>query len=550
MAAAIWFLAFIGLRPLANPDEGRYTEISREMAISSDYVTPRLNGVKYFEKPPLVYWLSALTFKAFGVNHFTARIWVALFAVLGCVLTYYAAASIYGRAAGFWAAIVLATSLIYYVLAQVILLDMAVSVMISGALFTFLLGVREPRGARRRSLFMAHYAFMALATLCKGLIGFLIPGAVMFLWLLLLGNWRLLRPFYPVTGIALFLAIALPWHVMAGLANHSAQHSLDFTWFYFVHEHFERFTTTVHRRYEPWWFFLPFLVGGLFPWTVFAWQAVVRSLHGGWKSRKENGEAWFLAIWVLFVVAFFSFSQSKLIPYILPVIPACAVLIGRYVAERREAGMEAGFSRGAWIFAALAVALGLAVIFIPSPDGLDRMAMRFPFVRGLSSAILLTGAGFTALVLLKRQPRLVIGGMLATVAVLFASLASMGSAIDSGSTIALSRIIEQRIKPGDRVIHVGLYAQDMPVYLSRQVDVACYKGELLFGVEAEPDKMADRFISRDRFLKEWQAHRETYAVMRTWYYDKWFSLLGVDHEIIGRTGDLYLLANRPASSSL
>lgn len=550
MAAAVWFLAFIGLRPLANPDEGRYAEIAREMAVSGDYVTPRLNGVKYFEKPPLVYWLSALTFKALGVSQFTARLWVALFAVLGCVMTYYAASSIYGRAAGIWSALVLATTLIYYVLAQVLLLDMAVSVMIGGALFSFLLGVREQAGGRRRGLFMAHYAFMGLATLCKGLIGFLIPGAVMFLWLLLLGRWRSLRPFYPFSGILLFLVIALPWHLLAGFANHSPLHALDFTWFYFVHEHFERFTTTVHRRYEPWWFFLPFLVGGLFPWTVFAWQAVARALRGGWQNRKEHADAWFLVIWIVFVVGFFSASQSKLIPYILPVIPACAVLIGRYVAECQGAVMEKGFSRGAWAFTILAVVAGLAVLFVTSSDRLDELSLHFPFARWLASAILLAGAAFTAFALLRQQSRLVIHGMTATVAVLFAVAASMGSAIHGGSTVVLSRILQQQLKPGDRVVHVGLYMQDMPVYLARQVDVACYKGELFFGIEAEPDKTADRFVSRDRLTGEWREARTTYAVMRSWYYDKWFRPLGLDHEVIGRSGDLYLLVNRPPSSSL
>ncbi|WP_265594622.1 glycosyltransferase family 39 protein [Haloferula sp. BvORR071] len=550
MAAAIWFCAFIGLRPLADPDEGRYTEISREMAISGDYVTPRLNGVKYFEKPPLVYWLSALTFKAFGVNHFTARLWIAVFAVLGCLLTYYAAYSIYGRAAGIWSVGVLATTLIYYVLAQVILLDMAVSVMISGALFSFLLGVREPRGAKRRSLFMAHYAFMGLATLCKGLIGFLIPGAVMFLWLLLLGRWRSLRPFYPVSGIALFLVIAVPWHVLVGLANHSANHKLDFTWFYFVHEHFERFTTTVHRRFEPWWFFLPILVGGLLPWTVFAWQAVARSLRGGWKGRKEQAEAWFLVIWIVFVMGFFSASQSKLIPYILPVIPACAVLIGRYVAERRREGMEAGFSRGGWAFVVLAVGAGVAIPLIKVPGSHDGLTLHYPYGPGLAAAILLAGAGFTGFALLKRQAGRVAGGMMVTVAVLFVAIASMGRAFDAGSSIALSRILQERLKPEDRVVHVALYAQDMPVYLNRQIDVAGYKGELEFGIDAEPEKTADRFISRARFIEEWKDARTTYAVMRNWYYDKWFSQLGLNNEVIGKSGDLYLVVNRSPSSSL
>ena len=102
-----------------------------------------------------------------------------------------------------------------------------------------------------------------------------------------------------------------PWHVAVAVANHSADRQLDFAWFYFIHEHFERFTTTVHQRYEPWWFFLPFVIGGLFPWVVLAWQAVSRALAGGWQARQKNAEAWFLILWIAFIVLFFSASQSK-----------------------------------------------------------------------------------------------------------------------------------------------------------------------------------------------------------------------------------------------
>ena len=227
VAATLWFCAMIGQRPLSNPDEGRYTEIPREMAASGDFVTPRLNGVKYFEKPPLVYWLSALTFRKFGVSEFTARIWGGIFSVLGVLLTYSTARSLYDRSTGIWSAIVLSTSLIYYVLSQIILLDMAVAVTMSGALFSFILAMREPRGRKRFGLFMAFYAFMALATLSKGLIGIAIPGAVIFFWVLLLNRWKALWPFYPIVGSALLLAIAAPWHVLAARANP------DFLDFYF-----------------------------------------------------------------------------------------------------------------------------------------------------------------------------------------------------------------------------------------------------------------------------------------------------------------------------
>jgi 4-amino-4-deoxy-L-arabinose transferase-like glycosyltransferase len=548
LLAVFWFCAFIGLRPLANPDEGRYTEIAREMAVSGDYVTPRLNGVKYFEKPPLMYWLSALTFKACGLNQYTARIWVALFAALGCLLTYYAASILYGHRAGIWSAIVLSTSLLYYGLGQVVLLDMAVSVMISGALFSFIVAVREPAGRRRFWLFMAHYAFMALATLSKGLIGFLIPGAVMFLWLLFLGNWRVLRPLHLLPGVLLFLAIAAPWHIAVAMANHSADRHSDFLWFYFIHEHFERFTTTVHRRYEPWWFFLPMVVGGLFPWVVFGWQSISRALAGGWKARVKNADAWFLVIWIAFIVLFFSASKSKLIPYILPVIPACTVLIGRYVAECWGGMTSKGLSRGGIAFAALAAVFGIAILVVKPPAHQDALADSFPLLRAIVAGTLFPAALLVLLAALRKSPRWIVGSIAVSAGILLPALAVMSRVIDAESTVQLSHLLQQRLKPDDRIVHLGLYAQDMPAYLGRFVDVAAYKGELQFGIESEPERTDSRFISRDRFIQKWREPRTTYALMRTFYYDTWFSRQNVDHEIIGRSGDYYLLVNRNPTS--
>ncbi len=550
LAALVWFCAFIGLRPLANPDEGRYTEISREMALSGDFVTPRLNGVKYFEKPPLLYWLSAVTFKAFGLNQFTARLWNALFATAGVALTFLTARSLYGRGAGFAAAMALASSVLYYGLAHIVLLDMAVSVTLGGALFCFILAVREPRGRKRLGLFLAFYAFMALATLTKGLIGFLIPGAIIFLWLLALNRWRSLWPFHPVAGTLLFLAIAAPWHVLAALANHSATKELDFTWFYFVHEHFLRFTTTIHDRYQPWWFFLPFFVAGLFPWVFFALQSLGHSLKGGWRDRGQHAEAWFFVIWVVFIIAFFSKSQSKLIPYILPVMPPAAILIGRYLSARSRIPSDGKLRAGARSFAVCAAGLGIAVFFLPAPADHESLAAHLPLLRGLAGTTLLAGSLATFLAVRKDRPRRIIGTVAATTGLLYVTIAAAGSSIDGGSTIKISKLLEHRLQPGDRLFHVALYAQDMPVYLRREVSVVGYKGELLFGIDAEPEKTADRFVLKEGFLAQWTLPGNSYAVIPKWYYEHWFEKLDVPKQVLGESNGLLLIANHSPDSSL
>ena len=546
--AGLWFCALLGMRPLSNPDEGRYTEIPREMAVSGDFVTPHLNGVKYFEKPPLVYWLSALTFRQFGVNEFTARLWNGLFSLMGVMLTYAAARAIYGRDAGIWAAIVLSTTLFYFVLSQIILLDMALAVTMSGALFAFTLSVREPRGRRRLGLFLAFYTFMALATLSKGLIGIALPGAVIFCWVLLLNRWRALWPFYPVVGTLLLLAIAAPWHLFAARANP------DFLNFYFIHEHWLRFTTRIHGRYQPWWFFLPFVVGGLFPWVFFAWPALAESLAGGWKTRRQNPEAWFFLIWIVFTVAFFSKSQSKLIPYVLPVFPPAAVLIGRFVCGAWQGLAWQGFRRSTWAFVATAMLLAVAAIGVPFflRDKLfaeqAELAACMPVLQATLGGSLFLGAAAAWLGLRRNQPRLMIGAVTVSSAVFLLSAHLGGGFFEKTSMKEFAMILKPRLQADDRVYCVGYYAQDLPAYLGRLVSVVDYRGELAFGIDAEPDLTASRFLKQTQFADQWKQDGVAYAVIRKSAYQKWFAKLDIPYDIIAQNHDFLLVMKHPATS--
>jgi 4-amino-4-deoxy-L-arabinose transferase-like glycosyltransferase len=545
LLAGLWFCALLGLRPLSNPDEGRYAEIPREMAASGDFVTPRLNGVKYFEKPPLIYWLSALTFRQFGVNEFTTRLWGALFAVGGVLLTYCTARSLYGRGAGIWAAVVLATNLFYYVLSQIILLDMAVAVTMSGALFAFILAMREPRGWRRLGLFLAFYAFMALATLSKGLIGIAIPGAVIFLWVLLLNRWRALWPFYPVLGTLLLLAIAAPWHVLAARAN------ADFLNFYFIHEHWLRFTTRIHGRYQPWWFFLPFLIGGLLPWVFFSWQALRDALAGGWKARKQNAEAWFFLIWVVFIVVFFSKSQSKLIPYILPVFPAIAVLIGRHLAGIWQGRCGAQSRPAAWAFATSAALLAAAILSVPlflndkHLADQTELVERLPVLQVTLAGLLLLGAAVAVLGMRRQQPRIMLGAVAISFAGFLLALNVGGASFEKTSTKKIAQILKPMLNATDRVYCVGYYAQDLPVYLDRMVSLIDSRGELDFGITAEPALTASRFFAGSEFPRQWTQAGVAYALVRKNAYDIWFTNTGLPHAVVADTGGFVLVVNRP-----
>lgn len=534
-----FIFAFLGSRPLSNPDEGRYSEIPREMALSSDYVTPRLDGVKYFEKPPLVYWLSAITFRAFGISEWSARLWCAAFAVFGAVLTYAAGRALYNRETGLWSAAVLSLSLLYYALSRIVLLDLVVSVFMAGALFAFLVAVRLPVGARRRALFSAFYAAMALATLTKGLIGFVLPCMIIFLWLLALNEWQRLRPFYPVSGGIIFLLIATPWHLAAVRANG------DFAYFYFVHEHLLRFTTQTHGRIQPWWFFLPVVAGGLFPSIVFFGQAAKQSFPGGWGGRHENREAWFLLIWFIAIIGFFSISQSKLVPYIAPVLPAAAVVIGRYLDVVWRGGGKRGARIGLLVFASLAAALVLVLVFAPLPSNYYHLTASLRPGRFVLAGILGCGAIAVGICAMQRVLRAALIAMALSCALFFASLNFVAGTLDNRSTKPLALALQARLAPDDAVFSVGEYFQDLPVYLNRLVDVVDYEGELSFGIHSEPMRIGGRFIAKAAFLSRWHQTGTAYAVVQKDKLSNWFSGADMLQTVVAETPHAILLVNRP-----
>jgi 4-amino-4-deoxy-L-arabinose transferase-like glycosyltransferase len=331
----------LGRRALWEPDEGRYAEIPREMLASGDFVTPRLNGVKYFEKPPLFYWIEAGALRAFGPREWALRLPPALFALGGCLAVYAAGRRLFGRRAGLWAGAVLATSPLYCAIGHIVILDMAVSVLLTVSLLAFLLATREPRGWRRRLLLWAFWTAAALAVLTKGLIGIVLPGLVIGAWIVLARRWDALRMLLQPSGIALFLAIAVPWHLLAARANPG------FAWFYFVHEHLLRYTTKIHGRYHPFWFFIPVLFAGLLPWTLLLPRALRSALAAPAEERRKTV---FLILWAGIVFLFFSLSDSKLVPYVLPAVPPLALLAGRFLSVAGTWRLPVRMAAGSAVF--------------------------------------------------------------------------------------------------------------------------------------------------------------------------------------------------------
>jgi len=539
LALAAFLFSLLGVRALWSPDEGRYSEIPREMVASGDWVTPRLDGVKYFEKPPLVYWLQGIAIRLFGVREWGLRLVPALFALAGCLAVYAAGRHLFGRRAGLLAAAVLATSPLYYFLSQSITLDMPLAVLLTGTLSAALLGLEAPPGGRRRALLWTAYAGAALATMTKGLVGFLLPGLVLLVWVALARRWRRLLPLHLLSGLAIFLAIALPWHLLVARANP------DFAYFYFVHEHFLRYATTIHRRYQPFWFFVPVLLAGMVPWTAFLPRAL-----GLRRGDPRRAAALFLLLWAGLVLAFFSASSSKLIPYVLPCLPPLALLLGRALAAAWDE--DGRRLRAAFAFL-LASGVGLAAILVALPwalagnrDVAHAAGLLGGWLYAAAAALALAGAAPFVLARAGR-PRAALAALVAGAALVLSTLAAAAPAFDGERSVkSLALQLKPLLRPGDEVAAYHDYPQDLPVYLGRTITVAAYQGELEFGIHAEDT--GGWMIDEATFWRRWAGPRRMYAVMEP---DRFAALAaaGRPMALLAADGGHALVANAAAAGT-
>ena len=510
LLCVLLFGAGLGRSTLNNPDEARYAEIPREMLATGDFVTPRLNGVKYFEKPPLVYWLVAGSLQVFGPGETAARAVPAIFGTLGVLLLYGTVRRLHGRDAARWAAFVLASSVLYLAHARILLVDMVVSVLISTVLCCFLLAVSEPAGPRRRWLLYGLYASAALATLAKGLIGFLLPGAVMFFWLLLFHQWRRLRPLYLPTGLLIFAIIAVPWHLLV------AQRNLEWTWFYFVHEHWLRFTTTTHGRYEPWWFFLPIVIFGVFPWTGFLFHGVRQAVAGGWRLRTTHAANWFPLLWAGLILLFFSASKSKLIPYVLPVFPPLAWLMGRAIAELRTKADPFSWRGPLRVSAILAALLGTGLLVVVLKPGLIKSPEQLVQLRPLvwPAALALLAGGFICWRLARwNRPAAALTAILAASGILYTTLVRASPVVAHPSTKSLAEIVTREAGANALVLHYHEFFHDFTYYARRTVGTVAAESELEIFLDADAQR-SGRFMAEADLQKLWAGPRQIFLVSR------------------------------------
>jgi len=531
LALALAWFAGLGHRKLVKADEARYGEIAREMATSGDWLTPRLNGFKYFEKPPLQYWATAAAYRAFGVSERSARLWTALASFLGVLLTGFAAARFYGPAAGICAAAVLAGSALYVALGHFLTLDAGLTFFLSVAVFSFTLGQAQDN-ARRRWMLLA-WAAMALAVLSKGLIGIVLPAATLAVYALWQRDARLLRRLHAGPGALLFLAIVAPWFAAVSFANP------EFFRFFFVHEHFERFLTTVHERYRPVWYFAPVLAAGILPWLL-ALPAALWSASRAPESAAFRPSRLLLA-WCAVVFVFFSASSSKLPSYILPLFPPLAVLIGAYLVRAPRALLCAQAA-----FAVLAGA-GLVWLGMRLPDferarvSAAMLEAYRPWVMG--AGVLLCALALAAFVLAAKRRAVASAVALSAAALGGIQLAMLGHETLSEAYSAYHIVERARpaLKAGAPFFAVDAYDHTLPFYLGRTITMVSYRDELGAAIGWEPHKFLPDLPA---FAAAWAREPEAFAVFAAADFERIRREHGLAAEVIARDAR-FVIARKP-----
>jgi len=373
----VCYFSHLGAIGLVGPDEPRYAWIARDMAETGDWVTPRLYGKPWFEKPPLLYWGAALSFKLFGVSEAAARLPSAISALLATLVLAWLALRLYGAETARWLLLLLPTTIGMIGFSHAAATDMPFSGMLTIAMVcaAVVLGLtrNEHTPILPRTPWLAPLLFgffLGLAVLAKGPAAIILCGGAIFFWALFTKRWRdAFRLLHPI-AIASFCLTALPWYILC------ARRNPDFFRIFIIEHNFKRYVTPEFQHIQPFWFYVPVLLVALLPWTtIFLWS-LFKGTAKLWRTRSTSVSTWLFLCWVGFCMLFFSVSKSKLPGYILPAFPAIGLLMSRDLSSLVERGLN-GIR---WL--CLAVGLTLVGLGVAAYHMRDRI----PFVTDLRPA--------------------------------------------------------------------------------------------------------------------------------------------------------------------
>ncbi len=591
-AASYWALAIVFVvvyfgslfsPALLDDADSTHAEAAREMFVSGDYVTLHVNGVRYLEKAPLPYWLVAFCYHIFGVNEFAARLPMALSVLLLGVLAVVWGRRAFGERAGVYAGLFIYTSAGIFLFTRILIPDVLLSLLIGASLYFFLSALESDGRAWH---WYSGYACVALGVLTKGLIALAFPGGAAFIYLAVTGEWRRWREFRLASGLALFLLLAAPWHILAGLRNTGGQGGHGFFWFYFVNEHFLRF---LGKRYPrdynklPWALYWSLHLVWLFPWSLYL-PAAIRTIidaRRGQRRREFSGRTRLLC-WILagLILVFFAISTNQeyyTFPAYFPLLMLLADGIARCEWSDCDAGVRKGWLRissGALAMVGLAASATLLWLLWQSrhlpfePDigtvlakhnmntdtlstshMLDLSDASFAALRlpaALAAVALMVGPLLSFFLRIGRRHYLATWALAAGMAVfLVAAHIALGRFGPYLSSKNLAREIAARARPEDRVMIYGdqAFGSSLLFYLQRPIDLVEGRTTSMWFGSTFPDA-PKIYLSDADLQQDWAGPERVFLFVPPQLKGKVDALLRSKF-VVAEVSGKYVYSNRP-----
>jgi len=568
--------------------DSSHADAGREILARHDWVTLHENGIRYLEKAPLPYWALAASFRFFGVSEWPARLPQALGVLALLLLLMRMSEEFLSYGAGFWAAVVGVTSFGPYLFTRILIPDLLVGFWIGLSLYFFFRGWREEKPSLLSCWGLA--AAVALNVLTKSLIGIVFPAAIIFVFLLLAGDLRHLLRMRLFSSTLVFLLVAAPWHIFAALQNPPQGQSKGFLWFYFVNEQFLRY---LGKRYPvdygtvPLYLFWGLMLVWLLPWSAFLPQALgsvrLRLMRTANMRRSPEAATLLFFVWAAVILLFFSFSTRQEY-YVAPALPACALLVGGWLARESESQYGGEAARHGRISASVLFAVGLliaigtftiALISHPAPAGtdladllnknsdetyvlslghfLDLTGSAMSLFRGPlfgTALAFLFGTGLNWLLRRRGQPRLA-NTALAVMMIAFIECAHIALGVFApvlGSK-PLAVAIERQFQPGDLIISDGEYAYTSSIrfYTGEQLLILNGRVNGLWYGSLFPDA-PPIFLDDAQFAQLWKGSRRVYFVVQSGDRRSYVEKFGPVYEM-AKAGGKFVFSNRAGSFS-
>ncbi len=492
-----------GIVSLTHPDEVFYVQTAKEMIAHKSWLTPLIFDAPQFEKPILFYWLLAASIKWFGITPFGARFMPAFFGILGVVVTYWISFMLFERKrAAFLAGLILMSSFIYLALSRAVLTDMVFSIWVTISIAFFYWGYRYP--VHKKFGIVLCFVFSAIAILTKGLLGFTFPFLPIFIFLLHKKDFIFFKDKATLWGVLIFLAIALPWHILMVVS-----YGQGFIDEYFKNVHLRRIWEAEHTRCDTWSFYPLTMVGGMFPWSFFVFPSLWKAGQH-LRAKEENRDQYiFLFAWIGSVLLFLQPAHSKLASYIFPVFPAMAILLAVYLDElsRKQSCELKNFSIYGYMFPLVLVGMVVASL-VASVKYAEFVVTKTP-VYIFDASLILLAVAMIILNYRKKRTALIFSHVGVTACVLVVLFFVKGYIEPWVSCQGIAQEFNKLDRSRGVVLSSKFYARAVRFYTDREIAVMDINGKGFFSPHPVP------FLNADHKVQEFlTAQPLTYAIVK------------------------------------